>query len=56
MKWNSICLSLFVVLAWMIPSVGCKQPVKTYKFSTSSPDVWASEPKQKVEFTVEWRQ
>lgn len=36
--------------------IGCRQPVRNYRITTGSPDVWSAQPKQKVEFTVEWKQ
>ena len=36
--------------------IGCRQPVRNYRITTGSPDIWAVQPKQKVEFTVEWKQ
>lgn len=53
MKWVVISIVTGVLIALC---TGCRQPVRTYKFTTGSPDVWANQPKQKVEFTVEWTQ
>ena len=46
---------LLAVLAGCMMS-GWRQPVRNYRIATGSPDIWAAQPKQKVEFTVEWKQ
>ena len=50
--------ALILVLAFLAGCmlIGCRQPVRNYRITTGSPDVWAAQPKQKVEFTVEWKQ
>ena len=50
--------ALILVLAFLAGCmmIGCRQPVRNYRIATGSPDIWAAQPKQKVEFTVEWKQ
>ena len=50
--------ALILLLAFLAGCmlIGCRQPVRNYRIATGSPDIWAAQPKQKVEFTVEWRQ
>jgi hypothetical protein len=50
--------ALILLLAFLAGCMmfGCRQPVRNYRITTGSPDVWAAQPKQKVEFTVEWKQ
>ncbi len=47
---------VFIVIGLVLYCGGCRQPKKKYRFATSTPDVWAHEPQQKLEFTVEWSQ
>ena len=51
---EALILALAFLAGCML--IGCRQPVKNYRITTGSPDVCASQPKQKVEFTVEWKQ
>jgi len=50
--------ALILLMAFLMGFLllGCRQPTRNYKITTGSPDVWAAQPKQKVEFTVEWKQ
>ena len=34
---------------------GCRAPVINYTIQTSSPDIWADQPKQNVAFKMEFR-
>jgi hypothetical protein len=47
---------LMVLIIGVFILCGCQQPTRKYKLITSTPDVWAHEPQQKVEFIVEWQQ
>ena len=47
MRWILLLLCL---------CLGCRQPVRTHKLTTKVNDVWASQPKQEVTYSVEWRQ
>ncbi len=51
---EALILALALLAGCML--IGCRQPVRNYRVTTGSPDVWAAQPKQKVEFTVEWKQ
>ena len=53
-KWSLVLLIVSFTLGCLL--LGCRQPVRNYRIATGSPDIWASQPKQKVEFTVEWKQ
>jgi len=50
--------ALILLMAFLMGFLllGCRQPARNYRITTGSPDVWAAQPKQKVEFTVEWKQ
>jgi hypothetical protein len=49
-------LLLFVLFYILFTVSGCRQPVRTHKLTTKVNDVWASQPKQEVTYSVEWRQ
>ena len=51
---EALILALAFLAGCML--IGCGQPVRNYRITTGSPDVWSAQPKQKVEFTVEWKQ
>ena len=48
MKW--ILIMIFVCC------LGCRQPVRTHKLTTKVNDVWATNPKQEITYSMEWRQ
>jgi len=52
MKWILVIIVGFVIGFCL----GCRQPVRTHKLTTKVNDVWASQPKQEVTYSVEWRQ
>jgi hypothetical protein len=47
---------LRLLLLLLALCLGCQQPVRTHKFTTKVNDVWASQPKQEITYSVEWRQ
>jgi hypothetical protein len=36
--------------------LGCRQPVRTHKFTTKINDVWAAQPTQEITYSMEWTQ
>jgi len=53
-KWSLVILLVAFIAGCCL--TGCRQPVRNYRIATGSPDIWATQPKQKLEFTVEWKQ
>jgi len=48
---------ILCVLAFVLgmACLGCKMPPTTYTIQTTSPDIWAAQPKQNVTVKMEFR-
>jgi hypothetical protein len=53
---GGIAIMKYVLATVVCFCLGCRQPVRTHKLTTSVDDIWATQPRQSINYSVEWKQ